>query len=66
MHVGISERRKTTFSAPHGPLPSAREVSTTVTTVRVILDRLGFNSQIMQWGQFISHDFTHIAQTEGK
>ena len=62
--LGINERRLTEFSSG-APLKNARNISLLVTSARVVLDKLGFNAQIMQWGQFISHEFTQLSESEG-
>lgn len=62
---GIRERRMTEFVSGH-PLKSAREISTLVTNTGVVLDREGLSAQIMQWGQYIAHEFTQLGEEESK
>ncbi|XP_067941580.1 peroxidase-like [Watersipora subatra] len=60
---GLQQRRLTEFTS-NTPLKSPREISTTVTTTNVILNFDGVSSHIMQWGQFIAHEFTQITLAE--
>ncbi|XP_067941328.1 chorion peroxidase-like isoform X2 [Watersipora subatra] len=60
---GVSERR-TLEHVSRQPLASPRTISTTVTTTELILDFEGFNAEIMQWGQFTAHEFTHLSEVE--
>ena len=62
--TGSRERRTKEFSG--GPLKSPREVSTAVTTTQVVLNREGFTGQIMQWGQYIAHEFTQLGEEDRK
>ncbi|XP_067941578.1 peroxidase-like isoform X2 [Watersipora subatra] len=56
---GLQQRRLTEFTS-NTPLKSPREVSTTVTTTNVVLNFEGVSSHVMQWGQFIAHEFTQL------
>ncbi|XP_067942940.1 peroxidase mlt-7-like [Watersipora subatra] len=62
---GAGEIRQLEHSS-HRPLTSPRTISTTVTTTNVILNFEGLNSEIMQWGQFSAHEFTHISDVEAE
>jgi len=47
-------------------LKSPRLISTTVTTTNVVLNFEGISAHTMQWGQFIAHEFTQLAEAARK
>lgn len=62
---GLAETRKTEFSSKR-PLKSPREISSVVTDTRVVLNTDGVSAQIMQWGQFMAHEFSLIGEIESE
>lgn len=60
----MNERRSREFLSGV-PLKSARQISTLVTSELVILNNDGFNAQVMQWGQFMAHEFSQLAKESG-
>ena len=65
LYLDIGARRVTELFSGN-PLKSPREISTTVTTTNVVLNRDGVSSHVMQWGQFIAHEFTNLAEAKRK
>ncbi|KAF6025971.1 hypothetical protein EB796_015716 [Bugula neritina] len=55
-------KRRVTELFSGKPLKSPRLISTTVTTTNVILNFEGISAHTMQWGQFIAHEFTQLAE----
>ena len=61
-HDGISQPRS--YSVTRSPLPNPRAVSTTILERLESLDPQ-YNLMVMQWGQFIDHDFALVPQYRG-
>ncbi|XP_067941582.1 chorion peroxidase-like [Watersipora subatra] len=53
--------RRITEIASRNALKSPRQISTTVTVTNVLLNTDGVSSHVMQWGQFIAHEFTQLS-----
>ena len=60
---GISQPRS--YSVSRSPLPNPRAVSTTILERLESLDPQ-YNLMVMQWGQFIDHDFALVPQYRGR
>ncbi|KAH3719114.1 hypothetical protein DPMN_061945 [Dreissena polymorpha] len=64
VHIGVDEpRRKDRLG---NPLPSARLISNVVHSVDGLSPRdKDFTSMVMQWGQFIDHEFVSTPVLKG-
>ena len=58
--------RRTRGHRSNRVLPNPREITTKVTTTNVVLNYEGVSAHIMQWGQFIAHEFTQLSEVQGK
>lgn len=58
----VSDSRRQMEHHSGNPLVNPRLISTTVTTTGVVLNEGGVNAHVMQWGQFIAHEFTQLAE----
>ena len=61
---GVNARR-TTGLWTNNPLKNARQVSVTVTRTEVLLNP-DISAHVMQWGQFIAHEFTQLRESDRK
>ena len=65
-HLSGFNSRRTRGHRSNRVLPNPREITTKVTTTNVVLNYEGVSAHIMQWGQFIAHEFTQLSEVQGK